>query len=180
MRSVRQHTAIVLVGVTLASLLASCGESKVAQCNKLVDQVNKLEPLGKQFEQEATTLEKSFNKAKSLKEVTATAGQAATTIDKFATNVDANLKELKVIELEDEKLKGFQGSYVKVVEDLNQGIRDMGQALGTMSTLTEKPEDLKKLTKISSEIEVSTKKLDTAEKESSKVISELNSYCSGK
>lgn len=81
-----------------AMLLMSC-ESKVAQCNKIIGVANK-----------ATT------------EVQKTSQNQSAKIDQLgvmAASLDTYAKEMSAIEVKDEKLKGFQGRFVQMYQQMS-------------------------------------------------------------
>jgi len=96
-RSIALLSTTCLVSV----LMVGCGESKVAQCNKLTTIVNKVE-------------EDTGSKAIQVDELTQGAGR-----------LDGYTEELAAIELKDENLKDYQRYFVKMYQDASKYNRDL-------------------------------------------------------
>lgn len=101
-------SGIALSSVAIGLLVASCGPSKVAQCNKLSEVVNKAateaQQLGKSSSNQLDDLSK-----------------AADSLDGFAT-------ELEAVKISDEKLKDFQAQFVKMYRDTGKASRALVEA----------------------------------------------------
>ncbi|MBH8564022.1 hypothetical protein I8748_17830 [Nostoc sp. CENA67] len=106
-----KQTAILSATAAIAILFTGCGESKVTQCNKIINVANQAATIG----QEISTNSKSEKGSKSLTE-------AATKIDKIAN-------DMKAVEVKDEKLQGFQGRFLKLYQDSSKALRDTAGAL---------------------------------------------------
>lgn len=87
-------SATAIVGV----LLVGCGESKVAQCNKLIAVANKAA-------NESKAMSQSSNPDK--------IGQ----LSQMAGKLDEYAKEIQAVEIKDEQLKGFQGRFAKMYQE---------------------------------------------------------------
>jgi hypothetical protein len=95
---------LVAIAGCSAMLLASC-ENKVAQCNKIIGVANK-----------ATTEVQKTSQDKSAK------------IDQLgimAGSLDTYAKEMGAIEVKDEKLKGFQGRFVQMYQQMSASSKSL-------------------------------------------------------
>lgn len=89
---------LIAIAGCSSMLLMSC-ESKVAQCNKIIGVANK-----------------------ATMEVQKTSQNQSAKIDQLgvmATSLDTYAKEMSAIEVKDEKLKGFQGRFVKMYQQMS-------------------------------------------------------------
>jgi hypothetical protein len=97
--------------VAISLLFTGCGESKVAQCNKIIKVANQAVTLGQEFG-------KSPQNNKGSKALTEAAGK-----------IDTIASELKAIEIKDEKLQGYQGRFLKLYQGTSQGLKDTAKAV---------------------------------------------------
>lgn len=140
------RTCTLMLMVSAVSLLAVGCESKVNQCNKLIKVAN-----------QASTELKSMNKGNNTNAV----GQlkaAANSLDQYA-------KEMKAVELKDEKLKDFQDRFVKMYEQSRDSSRAIVAAVD------------KKDSKAANE---NLSKLQTAASQENTLVNDVNQYCQGK
>lgn len=77
----RQCTAINALGLVIALLATSCGEIKVAQCNKLAEVINKGEPLATDFQKETAKSDSIFAQITNSQEAKTQATEVATTFN---------------------------------------------------------------------------------------------------
>jgi hypothetical protein len=107
---IKQSVIISAVGA-IALLFVGCGESKVAQCNKIITVTNKLVKFNQEEGKNAQTKRdvQSFNQ--------------------FAAKLDEVTQELKAVQVQDEKLKVFQIGFVAVYEDLSRNLKDAATAI---------------------------------------------------
>ncbi|BAZ38260.1 hypothetical protein NIES4101_41970 [Calothrix sp. NIES-4101] len=134
----------------IAILFAGCGPSKVAQCNEIVKVANQAATVGQEFA--------AVSQSKD-------SGKAAQSFTEAANKIDKLSKDMQALEIKDEKLQGFQGRFVKMYQDTNKGLRDGAVAL--------QKKNLPAINKALQGIKAG------ASQESS-LVSEVNSYCSGK
>ncbi|MDZ7955257.1 MAG: hypothetical protein RMY16_17015 [Nostoc sp. DedQUE12b] len=147
MQRVFKQNFILSVTTAIALLFAGCGESKVAQCNKVIKVANQASTLGQQFG-------KNPNPAKGSKALTELAGK-----------IDPLAKEMKALEIKDEKLQGFQGRFLTLYQNISKELNNAATAI-----------DKKNLPAAKGFL-VSLQK---SSREESSIVNEINSYCSGK
>ncbi len=97
-----------LSSIAIGLLAASCGPSKVAQCNNLSEVVNK-----------AATEAQQIGKG---------GGNQLDDLSKAADSLDGYAQELEAIKISDEKLKEFQGQFVKMYRDTGKASRELVDA----------------------------------------------------
>jgi uncharacterized membrane-anchored protein YhcB (DUF1043 family) len=98
----------VLSSVAIGLLVASCGPSKVAQCNNLSEVVNKA--------------------ATEAQQVGKSGGNQLDELSKAADSLDGFATELEAVKISDETLKGFQGQFVKMYRDTGKASRELVEA----------------------------------------------------
>lgn len=96
--------------VVMAVLLASCGASKVTQCNKLVKVAN-----------QATSLNQTLSQQKTSK--------GASTLTETSNKLDRLAQDMAALSIEDEILKGFQGRFIGMYRNTSQGLKTGAIAL---------------------------------------------------
>lgn len=158
MISPRQSLGLATSAVVAFALVA-CGESKVAQCKKLINVVNKGDSIAKGMNDKPD----------------------AATMKKLATDLNDLAKNIEGVQLVDEPLKGYQGRFVKIYTDLGQAAGKVGGAFEQLATL-KKPnaETLKKSQALKADVESASKTGDKAAKEEGKLVAEVNKYCGAK
>jgi hypothetical protein len=95
----------------IALVFAGCGETKVAQCNKIIKVANQAVTLGQDFGKNPNTQKGS----KALTEV--------------AAKIDTITTEMKGLEIKDEKLQGFQGRFLSLYGNTSKGLKDTATAI---------------------------------------------------
>jgi hypothetical protein len=108
-----QISLLVFVGL-LTLLVTSCGASKVAQCRSIAN-----------ITKEAGRISEGFDKSvESTKD--------PNKLTKLLTDTSAKMlklnKDMKALEVQDEKLKGFQSRIVKTYLDYGQNFESMSSA----------------------------------------------------
>jgi hypothetical protein len=179
MHGFHRYSALTAFGLVIATFITGCGESKVTQCNKLADIINKGEPTLNKVANEMGNLGKG-KQPSNLKEVKEQALKGVALFNKAASEMDGLTQQIKAVKLEDEKLLGFQKRYTQSLGEASQSIRDMGQQMNQLSKIDQTPASLQKIAKIQSNIESLAKKGDKASNAADKVVGELNSYCNAK
>lgn len=111
MPSMLRRTATLSLTAAIAFMFTGCGESKVAQCNKVIKVANQAAVLGQQFGKDP----KSAKGSKGLTEL--------------ATKIDAIGTEMQGLEIKDEQLQGFRGRFQKLYQDISKGLNDAAGAI---------------------------------------------------
>lgn len=106
----RKYTIFFTTTIAITLLIVSCSDSKVNQCQKIVNVTNKAASEAKAFT--------DGGKAKNLDAMLL----AADTMDKAA-------KEMAAIKVSDSKLKDYQTGFIKMYRDTSQSTREFAAAL---------------------------------------------------
>jgi small-conductance mechanosensitive channel len=152
----RKYTVITSVSLSLTLLISGCLENKASQCQRLIQAVNEGNAL--------------IDKNK---------GQQVTTSLQLSKDLEAVTKSIEQLNLQDPKLKEYQSRFAKVFKNLSQGIAKAGKALGLAKTAEASPSGRQKLQLARAEIDTALTAVGkTAGKDSDKLVSDLNKYCS--
>lgn len=103
-----KHIACVAVAASFVGVMAC--SNRIAQCNKLIEGVNAA----------TTSIENSSKKLN---------GNDPKDFGDMADALDKASKTIGAVELKDEKLKGYQGDYVKVVGKMATAMKDAKAAI---------------------------------------------------
>lgn len=106
MNIIDKRVALISTAMAISVLAVGCGESKVAQCNKISGVVNKAA-------NEAIAAGKSSNPDKM--------GE----LEKAATSMNQYAKELEAVQVKDEKLKTLQSRFIKMYQDTGKSGLDL-------------------------------------------------------
>lgn len=151
----RKLIVIALVSMGMALLLASCNDSKVVQCERLIKQVN-----------EGTAL---LEKNK---------GAQVSTSLKLAKDLGEVTKRIRDLNLRDEKLQDYQKRIVTVFDTLSKNIDKAGKALGSAKTAQASTTGRATIQKARENIDSALTTAGDAAKKFDGSVGELNQYCS--
>ena len=101
-----KQKVLVCATVAIGLMVASCGESKITQCNKLNQLINQADAITK----------------------TAQTGKPPT-LRRAASELEKVVLQLKAVEVEDKKLQGLQASFVTLYTDLSKFFRKIADAI---------------------------------------------------
>ncbi|GAC1449553.1 MAG: hypothetical protein NVS2B14_04400 [Chamaesiphon sp.] len=110
MNFLRRYAVILPLSAAISFLTVSCGESKVSQCQKVINVANKTVSEAKTF----------------------TNGGQKTDYATMLKAADAMNKSAQVmagIKVSDEKIKDYQSGFIKMYRDASIAISDLGGAL---------------------------------------------------
>lgn len=102
MNLLKRYSSLAAIAVAASLLLYGCGESKIAQCNKLIDVAIKI---------------------KSISVSNDPAG-----LLQLASNIDALQGEMQELKLSDTKLKDFRDRFVSLYAEGSKAAKDVSQA----------------------------------------------------
>ncbi|NJM45542.1 MAG: hypothetical protein HC860_04660 [Alkalinema sp. RU_4_3] len=158
--------------------LASCGITKVAQCNSLSTVVNRAQDITKKVKGMEGDIEKEFASAKDPAGVQAATKKVAGLMGTIKDDVTKLSKDLEAVKLQDEKLVGFQ---TRAVKNYNDGIKAMEEMIKGMETLGSinltDSASAGKAKEASSSIEAAAKTLNTMDTTEAGIAKEFNGYC---
>ena len=101
LRVVSTGTAVTLM---LALVLSSCGESKVSQCNRLAEVVNKAQGFMPEFESNIQAFSENAAQVESLDDIKSAADEYIVAVNEVVTDLEGLVGELDGTELSDEEL----------------------------------------------------------------------------
>jgi hypothetical protein len=154
MSVLRKNTVIIPLSVCIYFLVTGCSESKVSQCQRLIEVVNK-----------GTELIEN-NK-----------GQQVTTSLQLSEDLEATTKEIKDMHLKDSRLQEFQSGFVKIFGSFSQLIAQAGKALGSAKTAQASSQGRVKIQLARGEIDKALTAAAKTAKESDSLASQMNKYC---
>lgn len=153
---VRKYATILPVMATVCLLTASCGNNKIADCNRILEIANKHSPKTETVGRKAQSIEP--------KNLLIQAEQA-----------EKKAKEMEVLEIRDGKLKEYKTRFVTGYKDESKALRDAAKASEDAAKVANKTD--------SSSINASLKTTDMYLKvtqvynQQISVINELTTYC---
>ena len=169
-----------LLPLAIAGTLISCTPSKISQCNKLADSVNKMRPIAEQFQQENNAFDAAAKTASARNDfngVKTAAGTAASGFTKLTQQLDELIKNIQGINLQDETLVGLQNRYVQNATAISAAFKDITNALTTISTLENSPKGLKDLNAAGQTLSATAQKMGGLIEAETQLVSDFNKYC---
>lgn len=152
-----QIYSMVLLSASVTLFVAACGSHKVAECNQLIDGINKGHAIVTNFQ-----------------------GNDAAAANKLADGIDNTVAQLEKIELKDKQLQGFQSRFAEIYRDLSKAFRTTAKALITAKSADNTQAGLEKVKKARIEVEASAKLAEQAAQKADALAAEINNYCLGK
>lgn len=173
---------MTLVGGILTLSATACGETKVAQCNKLIEVINKGEEIDQKFEADAESLNR-FGSNDEFSEFKDIANAMATVFGAIADDVDTYLEDVNAVKLADEKLVTQQESYAEQGKVFSGLIRGASKLFATVSELdaddngAPTPDSSQQLMDLADGFEEFSQNVETSSQEIDTIITEINTYC---
>jgi len=152
-------------------LLASCGPSKVAQCNEFVEVVNKEEEIAETFFAAQQELDEGFSNQDE-----AAISNAAAAIQDYSLEIDAIIDEVASLELEDETVSELQERYVQSQGKLSEGIVEVAQLMEKAGSGEITPDQLQEF---EADMTAAQTKIAEAEAEVGSIQVDYAAYCAG-
>ena len=141
MNPIAKHFAVLAIATMGTSLAtASCGMGRIQQCNKLIEKVNAA----------GTAVSKAGG------------GGKGNEMGDMAKSIDAAKTEIQGVQLEDAKLKGFQGDYVKMLDKISAAAKSMQAASGKNDMAA---------------MQASLKDIQSASEDEKTIVTNINTYC---
>lgn len=174
--------AMALVGVMITFSATACGETKVAQCNKLIEVINKGEEIDQKFEADAESLN-SFDSAEDFLEFKDAASAMATVFGAIADDVDTYLEAVNAVKLADEELATQQESYAEQGELFSGLIRGASNLFAKVSELdaddngAPTPDSSQQLMDLANGFEEFSQNVENSSQGIDTIITKINTYC---
>lgn len=161
----------------IALFIAGCGESKVAQCNRLAEVVNQTQTFMQDFEDEINDFTANAANVESLDDIKAAANQYITAVDRVVTSLDGLVVDLEGTELGDEELVGYRNRYIEVVQGFSSALSQASQAMGIVEEVETEDELPGKIEESQQETMQAVGSIQSLSVEESSIISDVNAYC---
>lgn len=155
MRRFFRFAVTVLSTAVMALLATSCGESKVVQCNKLIDVINKGQALASA----------GIN------------GNDPAAMNQLATNLDGLSQEIKGVQVRDVKLQEFQANFAKTYQTLAQSSREIANAVASLRQTPATGAGAAQAQQVQAKAQSATQTALKAAQEESQAVNDLNAYC---
>lgn len=169
-----------LVPVAIAGMLASCTPSKVAQCNRLSETVNKMRPIAEQFQQENNNFEaaaKAASAKNNFNGVKVAAASTATAFSGLTGKMDGLIKEIEAVDLQDETLVNLKNRYVQNASAINASFKEITSALTTVSQLENSQKGLQDLNMAGRSLTQSANTMNGLIRAETQLVGDFNKYC---
>jgi hypothetical protein len=169
-----------LAPVAIAVALLGCTPSKVSQCNKLADTVNKMRPIAEQFQQENKNFDAAAKAASARNDfngVKTAAGNAATAFNGISGKLDGLIQDMQKLNLQDEKLVSLKDRYVQNATAINTSFKDITTALTTVSQLENSPKGLRDLNTAGQSLTATAQKMNGFIQAETQLVADFNQYC---
>ncbi|MBE7379923.1 MAG: hypothetical protein F6J95_000750 [Leptolyngbya sp. SIO1E4] len=163
------------------TLLNTAGTSKTYQCARLANVANRTSGMLSKFEENfyisAATLSQKIENG-TFESVKAITEQQLVAIYGVATDMDGLVLELEGIQVSDNQILTYRDRYTKIVEELSNLLRQVGDTMALTSSIETETDLWKALSDSSSQMSPAVEKITNLSKQQMTMINELNSYCS--
>ncbi|MGD1940337.1 MAG: hypothetical protein ACFB0G_03425 [Leptolyngbyaceae cyanobacterium] len=172
-----RRRGVVSASVAIALLAAGCGESKVSQCNRLAEIVNKAQGFMPAFESNIQTFSTNAAQVQSLDDIKAAADQYVTAVNEVVSDLDALAVELDGTELEDEQLIIYRDRYIEMVAGFSGALNQASDAMGIVQEVQAEADLPAKIEESQQETVQAVQLIQELSVEESTIINEVNTYC---
>lgn len=169
-----------LVPMAIAATLLGCTPSKVSQCNKLADTVNKMRPIAEQFQQENKNFDAAAKAASARNDfngVKMAAANAATAFGGITGKLDSLIQDIQKMNLQDEKLVSLKERYAQNATAINASFKEITNALTTVSQLENSPKGLQDLNTAGRSLTTTAQRMSSLIQSETQLVTEFNQYC---
>lgn len=159
-----------LVAGGLALGLSACGEAKVAQCNRLIETLNKSQAIGQEYAKANTSQNPS-----------------AEVMETLATQMKGLAAEVGQVKLSDTQLQQYQGQFAQVYSDLARASERLAAAQKRVADLDRRQRSeggaanseaiFKESKQIEQDISDATKVTDGVAQQEQQLVQDVNAYC---
>jgi hypothetical protein len=177
MLTFRRRLSLVSASAAIAFLVASCGESKVSQCNRLAEVVNKAQGFMPTFESNIQSFSTTAAQVKSLDDIKAAADQYVTAVNEVVTDLDALAVELEGTQLSDEQLVSYRDRYIEMVQGFSSALTQASDAMGIVQEVQAEADLPAKIEESQQQTVEAVQLIQELSVEESTIINEVNTYC---
>ncbi|MDB9527364.1 hypothetical protein PN498_15295 [Oscillatoria sp. CS-180] len=173
----RRQVKRIAASAIVALLVASCGESKVSQCNRLAEVVNKAQGFMPAFESNIQTFSANAAQVESLGDIKAAANQYVTAVDEVVSDLDALSVELEGTDLDDEQLIGYRDRYIEMVEGFSSALSQASDAMGIVQEVQAEADLPAKIEESQQQTVQAVQLIQELSVQESTIINQVNTYC---
>ena len=177
MPKLRPRSMLVPAGAAIALILSGCGESKVSQCNRLAEVVNRTQGFMQEFETEIQSFSNNAAAVQNISDIKDAATQYTEAVNKVVESLDGLASDLKTTELSDDSLVVFRDNYVGVVQGFSEALTQASKAMELVKTVDSEaalPARIEESQEKTMEAVNSIEELSVTE---SDIINNVNAYC---
>ncbi|MEB3294899.1 MAG: hypothetical protein VKJ24_17215 [Synechococcales bacterium] len=178
--SLKSSFSLVFVGMSLSVGLLACGPTKVAQCNAMIDELNKGEALAKKFETAESRMKKKAQNIKGIEDFRNMAKDLSQEFSTLTAEINQYITTVKAVELKDEKLVGYREQAVSTYSDMSAAFQGMADGFKKLQSLEATPEGQRMLEQTSRVMDQISEGMTSVEAEEDKIVKEINTYCGAK
>ena len=168
---------VVSAAATLALMLVSCGESKVSQCNRLAEVVNKAQGFMPEFEQNIQTFSENAAQVQSLDDIKSAADQYVIAVNDVVSDLDGLVTELQGTELTDEQLIDYRDRYTDMVRGFGEALNQASDAMGIVQEVEAEADLPAKIEESQQQTVQAVQLIQDLSVQESSIINEVNTYC---
>lgn len=173
----RRSFRIVSAWVMLSVFIASCSESKVSQCNRLAEVVNKAQGFMPEFEGDIQAFSTNAAQVESLDDIKQAADQYVAAVDKVVGSLSDLVNELETTELSDEPLIAFRDRYLEMVEGFSSALNQASDAMSIVRTVEAEADLPAKIEESQQQTVQAVQLIQGLSVQESAIINEVNAYC---
>ncbi|MEM6715084.1 MAG: hypothetical protein AAF827_17775 [Cyanobacteria bacterium P01_D01_bin.6] len=177
MLTIRRRLGVVSASAAIALLAVGCGESKVSQCNRLAEIVNKAQGFMPAFESNIQEFSANAAQVQSLDDIKAAADQYVEAVDGVISDLDALSVELNDTQLEDEQLISYRDRYIQMVEGFSEALTQASSAMGIVQDVATEADLPAKIEESQQQTVQAVQQIQELSVEESTIINEVNTYC---
>ena len=177
MLTFRRRSWVVITGAAISLLVAGCGESKVSQCNRLAEVVNKAQGFMPGFESDIQTFSTNAAQVKSLEDIKAAADQYVTAVDNVVGSLGELATELEDVQLSDEELATYRDNYIEMVAGFSNALTQASDAMSIVQDVEAEADLPAKIEESQQQTVQAVQLIQDLSVQESSIISEVNAYC---
>lgn len=143
-----------LVLLVFAFAIAACGESRVSQCNRLIEVIDDGHALMRDFDQ-----------------------QTPRSTAQLSRKLDALVEEVKAVELSDQQLQTYRDRFAQIYSDLSDSFSTTSTALASAQEAGSNKSGLQQVQQARNQVEQASQQAEKAAKQADAIAAEINAYC---
>ncbi|MDV3351678.1 hypothetical protein D0962_09705 [Leptolyngbyaceae cyanobacterium CCMR0082] len=172
----RLSRSILPVGLA-ALTLASCGPSKVAQCNAFADVINQAQVFKDEFETEIDSFTQQAQGAESLGDIQTAATQYISAVEKVVVSIDGMVTSLGELELADEQLSQYRDGYAEIISGSATELNVAGEAMQLVANAESETDLSNVLEEFQGKANNAFTNLQTLSQNEATLVNDINTYC---